>query len=1116
MDLVTLAAFATVISAFIGIFALLIGQRGLVDLLHDFVAVMRGQPTRPGRVRQQNGNLEPLLAAAGALGKIYELNRQVESLNSQLAEYHAQLLELRARFTETPTPPIPAASSDVRLSLESAIAGKQNQIEVTQQQITFRFIPPLSSRIGLVDRDRELEAIREAISMVPEPCVLYFVGPGGVGKTRLLEEVANLQGRVKVPFLWSGIIDLYHSDYHSRIGLQESVIRALDPSGKYFGVYNAARDRLAERRSVGMTGALLEQQAETLDELFIEDYNTLAEHSRLVLAFDTIEAFEYESDPVQEICRIEEEGAGTRSWLISQIPKLKNTVVLLAGRPVGKLTGYFERQLAKAKVVYQEFHITGLTEAETEEYFNALTAQQASRTGMRVEPLSPELRKRLWRITEGRPIRLALAFDLSLRGRVENLFTASTPQFETFETDEFLVHEILETDKLTKRLLFYLALARKGLDPELLHYLEPAWTIEECNKHLSEMEDLSFTKRRPDTEALFLHDELYELFDRYSPLRTQEETGEILGKILAYYRAKVSSLQQRLENTQDARERQKVLNDLQAWQIRLLYYELEADPWRGFEENYEIWSDQALRTYEADFDLQLRDELWRFVNRARRQLPVLDTLLTKTIERDAAIRWIWRYLARGNNSQAQITAETILDSHSPLLENIDPRFQAELLVAYGESLVYTQDQESPKIPEALNKAIQLLTAGSPTKDLGPSIQPARYIPILARAYNNLGYAYSNSWRYRDAENLLRTAIDHYDRINVRDEKAFSQNNLAYTLALLGKGSEGEQLSLQALDHWQKTGRRYPAALTQNALGLIRLMASQLTQAQADCERALTVFEELEQGLESQRGIGLACNALGKVLRGRGNEWREANPLECLDYYRRAENFQRRAIQTLNGVDGYYYSDSRNELGCVYRDWARLMQAHGHSIQAERLFANAVRELEGTIAEAKDSWRILRADSYEDLARVHYYEGRIGQAQLALSNAERLVPNGYRIVLGHGMPQISKPIEGYWFLLGKIQLMHGHIALASLDQEKDPERQIKTAAEAYAASVGYFLKFSSYANLFSKVQDEIDDFVQVYAPQHTQLLLTKMQEFAQAYQLDLDPVMGSLHGRLNPR
>src|SRR5215217_5984998 len=85
-------------------------------------------------------------------------------------------------------------------------------------------VPPFTPRShGLIGRQHYLDTIHAAIAdPTQRSYVFYFVGPGGVGKTRMLEETAAPAAAMGA-YRSTGIIDLYHADFHSPEGLRDAV-----------------------------------------------------------------------------------------------------------------------------------------------------------------------------------------------------------------------------------------------------------------------------------------------------------------------------------------------------------------------------------------------------------------------------------------------------------------------------------------------------------------------------------------------------------------------------------------------------------------------------------------------------------------------------------------------------------------------------------------------------------------------------------------------------------------------------------------------------------------------------------------------------------------------------
>src|SRR5436190_5073635 len=100
------------------------------------------------------------------------------------------------------------------------------------------YAPRLEEMIG---REEYLQEIKSALR---DRSVLsyafYFKGPGGIGKTRLLEEVNKLASDESVKSV--GIIDFYHNDMRSVSDLRAKIAEKLDPTNEFFSKYREARN----------------------------------------------------------------------------------------------------------------------------------------------------------------------------------------------------------------------------------------------------------------------------------------------------------------------------------------------------------------------------------------------------------------------------------------------------------------------------------------------------------------------------------------------------------------------------------------------------------------------------------------------------------------------------------------------------------------------------------------------------------------------------------------------------------------------------------------------------------------------------------------------------------
>jgi hypothetical protein len=251
----------------------------------------------------------------------------------------------------------------------------------------------------------------------------------------------------------------------------------------------------------------------------------------------------------------------------------------------------------------------------------------------------------LWKITRGLPVQLALALELASTGQ-----TIGKIGMENSDGDEAweqrLISELFSMDDSARRIFLLLGLARKGVTIDLLRYLEPSLSINDCEQQLGQLRSASIVKTRPDTDELFLHDALYELFDLYPP--SPKHLSPWYERLTDYYRARY------LRFEQDDRLRSQIA-------VSLLYYELQQDPRYAFKSIYLRLREKALKGYELELEQQLRDELLRFFqNPAVVNLKLPSQKLTQAeIDRDGIMRWVKRYLIQSKYKEAIRVAETI-------------------------------------------------------------------------------------------------------------------------------------------------------------------------------------------------------------------------------------------------------------------------------------------------------------------------------------------------------------------------------------------------------------------------------------------------------------------------
>lgn len=971
------------------------------------------------------------------------------------------------------------------------------------------FGPKTARTIG---RKKYINAIRSAIAdETRRSYVLYFVGDGGIGKTRLLEEVEVIKKEwIGTPFLWSDIIDLYHNEYHSPGGLRKAIADGLDIENLHFRQFRDLREEYEKKKQEGVTGSELDALWTELDRKFQEEFRALADKYRIALCFDTMELVQYESDIVQKICRAQHIGTDIRNWLLKQVSVFPNTVTIFAGRPRPDVQKEFKHKFAKAGINFELYEVGALTDDEVREYLDALTREHPEL----LEILTPDIRRRVLDIARGRPIFITLLIDLMLHGEsLAEIFPVSGSAKRRVDEKTISVRlgeHLLSMPNPFDQMVYFLLHARKGLDADLLRHLAPPqWSDTEIETNLNRMREFAFVKIRPKTNQLFLHDAVYDLFDCY--FQHDMRVGSGYKSIAQYYR-------QQLERDLSPTDRERL-------ELARLYYEFQVDAREGYR-LYARWDYNAISSHEIGFDMRLRDEGLRFMERySVRKSPFYDKRVAALVDRDAidrdcAVRWVQRYLARGDFKKAYQVAKSIRYNKKELFnwESIkDPLYKAGLLTAWGEAMLYVGTGEKDTL-STLKQAIRLLS-----EEQGWTEEQLWWrAHILGRAYNNIGYLFWTNGRYGLALEYYRHALPYFVQSEMRDERANTLNNLAHLEALLGRVSLAEQHVTQALQIREQIGRKYPAALSHNTLGIIHTLQDHPMWGERECQKALKICEDLKE----DRGIGLACNALGFALRKRGDQWKKGvySQDEANAYFTEAFDNLQRAVEIFSHLpEPIRLWEAYNELGSLYCDWGWLARKRASDLDALGQYEESIKWQRKALAIArKHNLQYQIADSYDDLAqvlsdrsalllkleRVKEAKQSRKEALLYLDRIDSMVPKAFRLKPKRGFRETLEPGETYWLSLGKVHLQRGIWAFRLEEDQFTGTRRderMSNGIRHFALATAYFRRYWPQSYMFDSTLRYFGSRLRE-AGVPAELARKVVQKVAAKYNVDLDPLL----------
>ncbi len=979
--------------------------------------------------------------------------------------------------------------------------------------------------LELIGRRAELAAIDTALDAhtglsTTNSHAIVFRGPGGVGKTRLLR-AAVARAREK-GMLTSGIIDLYHSETHSNSGIEAAIIQGLeevdaieirDRVREIFQPYQKKRKDFEALRAQAVGFEMIEQARSALRETFVNGYNTVADQHPILILFDTAELIQFENDVIQRICRIENVAVQVKTWLAETLPRLHNTVVVLAGRgprPAQPddprvqlwegLTSTLKRVAAHDPSRFREFELGGFANDEGLQYFDAVIVrlQELSATVdaiARIESVPSNIRADICRKLEGRPIRLGMAIDLLIAGEDIDALLAPHAVWNPDLRDDIIKRLYnAQADSHTSVVLDYLAATRYGLDAGLLHYLEPGWSLEQCGDYLKQMETLSFVKVRRETQEVFLHDDMYDLMAD-GVVRAQEvRFREIYGKIAGYYKRLAAPLNPTIHK-----------DLLETYQVKQVHYGLYHDPKDGFA-LYAKFDHAAIEGFAFGLDMKLRDELLRFYNDDTNARSAARRGLSRAaIDRDSAARWIQRYLGRFENRRAADVAEVILlagpeeyrsifaqhpdqitqpqdqvTEARRIVDGANAFFWGRVLTFYGEALAYLSAKFQNN-QAVLERAVATLESIPATEEI--EFPRDLRMLIVGRAHNNLGYLYHSHGWYGQALDEYRRALSQFPRID-QDDRANTLNNMAYLLGLFGRIKLAKLHIDEAIAIRDRIGKEHPLALSRSTLGRIYTQDGHPIWGAGECQKAVEICERLRE----PRGLGLALLSLGFALRQRGDQWKiGVYPTdEAIGYFKEAETQLKQAVDIFKFqvTEPTRLWEGYNELGSLHDDWGWL-DTQSHITSKLSTVNSAFKHFRQSIEAQEQALQIAdqhdllfqRVDSTIDLAQVYgdrsflyRHLGRHMEAQADLKRAEaylfdvqtKFVPRQFHLVEGLGFGPSREPEVAFWLHLGESHMWRGVWAFRDVGYaattNDQREEQLSRATHDLIASAVYFQQY----------------------------------------------------------
>jgi len=970
-------------------------------------------------------------------------------------------------------------------------------------------------------RDEE-SLIRKQAELVLEDgqsrSVLLY-GPGGVGKTRLVRELAE-PGAADPRLCWLPSIDIDDSAYWLLANLEQLVARTVDPENTYFGPYLDYLSRLPSYSAPRVGHETVVSHLSRIKRIFVDCYREFIEdgHNTVVLTFDTVEAIR---------------GMYLLVTLTQWVKALPGTLFIWSGRPpvVSMVKDPIKNELEDP---YAEMPVTTINLGE----FTHEAALKYLNSSAIAAGLNEDEKAVLVQLTRGHPLWLAFTVDYLGNVGLPEEATASRQLIEervpftgTLAPDGQHLHE-----EFIRRLVapyrdadfWHEAVKRLAVMRESVN--QPIWErLMGDRPGLSPDTDLGqaweillqtpWIRPRANRHYVTLHDAVAEeLAQRVIPLHdvdgrwrrelwqgAAETYNEIVASRQAAFTRTMATLEQRLaerwgersarpgdegpEETgliKQAAELDVEKREICQLQATAVYYRILYDPRGGCDQFLEIFG-KAMDEHDILFQELLAYEMQRFLPGGALSYA-LDDVIGEAIE--GFRLWL---AGEGRNYHLDIG----LSLADYLIRNEEPKVAMELL---DELPVQDTDplrrnrwyvlkgNACMRIPGEVKKGHTYFTNAL---DLASEVEPGDRPRLLANAYKELGFYYRNEGLFKEADDAYQQARDAISDIlssassdsSFREEMASIQTNWAYVKGLTGSYRTGTNLAESAIKVRHRLENHQEEAISWSVCGEVYRYARRFEKAWECFAQAEQIF----QGLRNWSWLGLVYQEQAICL------------------------FQ--AMQDgVNLAPGRDPLDQAKRLITVSLDLCRDLAVRGHPSalnRAGRIFG----------LEEPDVGLHFLADGIE-LARKlsdgwFWFANLIEYAELSYRTWTETGVSSYRDKIGTVRPEIARAMAEYEFpdLRGRWNLILGHLAIRDWLEAGDNDRLSAALgnytegfgliAQGYVGSSGAAAisgEFETFEELFRKLSPEIrakwqDEFRRAWSnlQEGSTLLLARLEE-----------------------
>ncbi|MGH9850197.1 MAG: tetratricopeptide repeat protein, partial [Blastocatellia bacterium] len=670
----------------------------------------------------------------------------------------------------------------------------------------------MTREVPFIGRKDELKQIEQLIREEGASRVVCVSGPGGIGKTRLLEEIRKqFASDANSSLLIPGVIDFDDIALQIPENVERRIARGLDE--KSFENYFLKMLDLRRMETAGVSVETLEDFEEQVLRILVEDFNKITTSRRVVLLFDTTEKLE------KEVWRRH----------IDLVLAAQGALFVFAGRDVSYLL---------SKLGDKAIHIA-LKPLETEDSREYLRHKQE----LLHTTIAPGIAQKLLLLAEGRPILLDLAIEWVSRGLPPDWMTEkSFDEITSLPSEEFeelrrdfkiqLVRHVRQIrnpmDQLTLVMSRVYPINREMIS-ELLKVTE-----DRADELFKEATGYVFVKELSD-KYLSLHDEMREMINEHvwpevdkdgdRQRRDSEMASARLKQEIRGLTTQSNKLAERQEKARDRGRMEEEMNifitreelDREMWALKeqWVFHTLFTDVKKGVGAFIEVF-EEASKKHRIPLQKLLLEQVEAFRGKFSGTDPYeVDIRM---------VRWMLDSKRTGDAKQK-------LDS---LMKDYADGGDREVNML---TRLASYAKQSGSLPDAISHLERALSIC----ESDPVLQQSASGIVL----NSLGWMNRLMGRWKKAEDYYKQGIEGIRRTGDQAKLASAYNNYGYIVGLQSNYDTALIYCREALKIQEKLELKFDVGRTQNTLGIIHRGKEDYTTSLKHTEQAIAIFHELK-------------------------------------------------------------------------------------------------------------------------------------------------------------------------------------------------------------------------------------------------------------------------------